>query len=851
MKLQPASLLALLFALSLWACKPTQVATTNTNNTPDTPTDTTQAVTQTTPQEPQESPFVNYRATNTRYFDLLHTKLEVSFNFEKQYLNGKATLQLKPYFYPQKQLVLDAKGFIINKVQLIEQQQYTNLKYQYNDFKLTINLPRTYNNTETLNIYIDYVARPNELPEGGSDAITSDKGLYFINPMGTEDKPTQIWTQGETEASSCWFPTIDSPNERTTQEMYITVPQRFKTLSNGRLVSSKQDPQTGTRTDYWNMDQPHAPYLFMMAIGEYAVVKDTWNGMEVSYWVEPEFEKYARNIFGNTPEMLTFFSEKLGVKYPWQKYAQVVVRDFVSGAMENTTASIFMEDLQVDSRELLDSHWDNIIAHELFHHWFGDLVTCESWSNLPLNESFANYSEYLWNEYKYGTDEAEYHAFEERQGYFNEAEEEEKNLIRYYYESREDMFDAHSYNKGGRILHMLRYYVGDDAFFQSLKLYLEQHQYAAAEVHDLRHAFEQVTGQDLNWFFSQWFLASGHPSLSVKHTYDQQAKAVVLEVQQTQNLETTPLYKLPLEVEIWANNQDTTQRIEVLKSKQTFVLPFDQEPQAVVFDAQHQLLATVQHEQTPQELLFQFNNHPRFIKRYSALVQFYQSANDRQQLLTTLLTGLDDPFWVIRDISASAFEGFVGPEAVLLKEKLKGLLIDPKADVRATAMTVLSSIDSTGITPQIRKALQDSSYSVVGAALGALLKSQDPNAPSILAQYRNTKKINIILPLTEYYTNLEGLENKEWLFNNTQELKGADLYFYLQYFGPWLLKTPYSTQVQGAEVLEKLANPSQNRFIIQTAYDMLGLLPLEDIEERKKRVRDAQTSPAVLESLQD
>ncbi|NNE55927.1 MAG: M1 family metallopeptidase, partial [Flavobacteriales bacterium] len=385
-----------------------------------------------------------------------------------------------------------------------------------------IKLDTIYSRIQSYDIRIAYTAKPDDLPVGGSEAILADKGLYFINTDSLEvDKPTQIWTQGQTESSSCWFPTIDSPNERTTQEMFITVDERFKTLSNGEQIYSNYNAD-GTRTDYWKMDLSHPPYLFMMAIGDYVVAHDRWENSKgevipVEYWIEPEFQDFAYMIFGNTPEMMSFYSDILGFDYPWPKYSQVIVRDYVSGAMENTTATIHGEFLNATDRELLDGNNEDIIAHELFHHWFGDLVTCESWANLPLNESFATYGEYLWNEHKYGSDEADHTMMNLRESYFNEALYNKKHLIRYNYEDKESMFDAHSYEKGGCILHMLRNEVGDDVFFTALNLYLTNNQFHEVEIHNLRLAFEEVSGRDLLQFFDQWFLGKGHPVLQVTH----------------------------------------------------------------------------------------------------------------------------------------------------------------------------------------------------------------------------------------------------------------------------------------------------------------------------------------------
>jgi aminopeptidase N len=408
--------------------------------------DTVQAIAE--PPQP-----IQYRASDTRVNDLLHTKLDVSFDWSKQYLYGKATITVKPYFYSTSTLTLDARGMEIKEIALVKTEQAPAavkkgtkgkaepvasvvttkqaLQYKYEDELITIELGREYKNNEEYTIFIDYISKPNELKKkGGSAAITDDKGLYFINPEGKEkNKPMQIWTQGETQSSSVWYPTIDRPNERQTQEIYMTVDKKYVTLSNGELAFST-DNGDGTRTDYWKSELPFAPYLSMMAVGEFALVKDAkWRGKEVNYYVEKEYEPYAKAIFGNTAEMLEFYSAKLGVEYPWNKYSQVVVRDYVSGAMENVSATLHGEFLNRTDREMLDSDNEDVIAHELFHQWFGDLVTCESWSNLPLNESFATYGEYLWIEYKYGRDAADLHSAESRAGYLAESSRKQVSLI--------------------------------------------------------------------------------------------------------------------------------------------------------------------------------------------------------------------------------------------------------------------------------------------------------------------------------------------------------------------------------------------------------------------------------------
>ena len=367
-------------------------------------------------QRPDEPAMKIYRETPPKINDLVHTKLDVRFDYKKRFMYGKEWVTLQPALLSNRYLRLDAKGMDIKNISVVKNGKNIPLKYKYEDsLSLAINLDKVYHNNESYTIYIDYTAKPNLLKAKGSAAINDAKGLYFINPDGTEkDKPTQIWTQGETESSSAWFPTIDKSEQKTTDEISMTVPAKYVTLSNGRLASQKKNSD-GTRTDTWKMELPHSPYLFMMAVGDFKIYHDKWRNKEVNYYLEPKYAPYAKEIFGMTPELIEFYSKTLGVDYPWNKYSQIVVRDYVSGAMENTTATLHGEYVQGTHRELIDRYYDagrSTIAHELFHQWFGDYVTCESWSNLTVNESFADFSETLWAEHKYGKDAGDEHNHE-------------------------------------------------------------------------------------------------------------------------------------------------------------------------------------------------------------------------------------------------------------------------------------------------------------------------------------------------------------------------------------------------------------------------------------------------------
>ena len=478
-----------------------------------------------------------YRAEAQKINSLIHTKLDLKFDYEKEEVHGEAWITLKPHFYDTNQLTLDAKSMEIHSIEMLKGNSKKKLNFTQDDFQVFIDLDKVYNRNEDYTVYIKYTARPNEVKAQGSRAISSAKGLYFINPRGEEpNKPTQIWTQGEPESNSAWFPTIDKPNQKTSQEIYLTVPDQYVTLSNGKLEKQTKNSD-GTRTDYWNFKEKHAPYLFFVGIGDFAVIKDKWEDIVVDYYVEHEYAPYAKDIFGDTPEMIQFFSDILQYKYPWNKYSQMVARDYVSGAMENTTAVLHQERAQQLPGQLIDENiWEGTIAHELIHHWFGNLVTTESWMNLAVNEAFANYSEYMWYEYKYGKNKAEEDRYFDLKRYTSDESHFGKDLIRKYYKDKQDMFDVVSYNKGGKgILHMLRKYLGDDAFYTGLSKYLHDNAYGTAEGTHIRLALEEVSGLDLNWFFDQWFYSNGHPQLILAYDYDTNSKKVKVHVSQTQN----------------------------------------------------------------------------------------------------------------------------------------------------------------------------------------------------------------------------------------------------------------------------------------------------------------------------
>lgn len=660
----------------------------------------------------------NYRATATKINDLVNTKLDVKFDYSKSWMYGKAWITLHPHFYPTDSLRLDAKSMNINEVALVKSGKNFPLKYSYDSLSLKITLDKTYKENENYTVYISYTAKPNEIKRKGSAAISGGKGLYFINPLGKDkNKPVQIWTQGETESNSGWVPTIDKPNQKTTDEISMTVPARYQTLSNGLLVSHKLNSD-GTRTDVWKMNLPHAPYLMMMAVGDFSIIKDSYKGKEVSYYVEKEYAPVARKIFGYTPEMISFFSRITGVDYPWQKYNQIAVRDYVSGAMENTTATLHSESAEQDARQLIDDNrWEDIIAHELFHMWFGDLVTCESWSNLTVNESFANFSETLWEEYKHGKDASGEHNFNQMQNYLRGGNEK-KDLVRFYYSDREDMFDLVSYEKGGRILNMLRNWVGDSAFYKSLNLYLRTNKFKSAEAQNLRLAFEEVTGQDLNWFWNQWYYGSGHPKLDITYKYESDGHSAKVIIRQTQP---DKVFKLPLAIDVYQGSDKKRYNVMFEHKVDSFVFNTVTKPDLINVDGDKILLCEKNDHKTLDNYIFQYKNAGLYLDRREAIDFAAKTQGDDKKALDFMITALKDKYFGLR-IFALQRVNFLNDS---VKKTIEPVILsmaksDPKSLVRAGAIEALGRYKSQEYKPIFLKAINDSSYSIAGKALIAL-----------------------------------------------------------------------------------------------------------------------------------
>ncbi len=775
----------------------------------------------------------SYRSSYKKYFDLVSTKLNVKPVFSEKKLYGTAELTLKPHFYDQNELLLDAKWMKINAVSVLHGTEATPLKYTYDTLLLRIQLDKTYTANDQLTILVDYVAMPYTQ---NAAQIEEGRGMYFIDVENKNPyKPMHMWTQGEEESSSCWFPTLDATNQKTTEEIFVTLDKNFVSLSNGLLLDTK-DNNDGTKTDHWKQDKPHAPYLFFLAVGDYYKTTSKWRDKEVSAYTFPKYKDGVADMFRNMPEMMEYFSKKLGYDFPWDKMSNIMAYDYTAGAMENTSAIIYYEKMLCNRQQLVDDNFDWIIAHELFHQWFGDLVTAESWSNLTLNESMADYSEYLWTEYKYGKDIADGYRNKSMNEYINGSRFKKEPIITYYYDSRHDLFDFIRYNKGGTVLHMLRNYVGDDAFFKSLNKYLKDNQFNSAELSDLRKAFESVTGEDLNWFFNQWWKEKGHPILEITHQYDAKNKTLELTIRQTQSGVDGPYaFRLPTKVDIYVDGKVITKQIDIDDRVKTFYFPVSGQPQLVNVDADKVLLCEKTEDLSEEENIFKFYHAPLFKDKLEAIEELSYKQRDNQAVQAVFLKAIQDKNWYIRAAALDFLEQDKFANKAQLSLALQTIInTDAMPAVREKAVGKIARIEKEKSVKMLEQVINnDSSYATIATALNSLYQYNRSKAYGYAVKLSATESPALIATIGKIFKdttadNLEFFKKAIWLSSQT------NAYVNFRNFNMYLEDANEAILEKGLVFLKDIYTYEESNYSINGAKDIFKNLNYYFSEKTKR-----------------
>ena len=693
-----------------------------------------------TPQQARPLPPPQYIPDHD--FDTRHIALDLRFDWEHEQLAGVETLVFKPLLAGLREIELDAAEMTITSVKMAAGGV---LKFQMDlpNQKLRIDLGRPYQLSEELAVVIEYHTNGPQTKLAG----LLGAALRFIKPTAEDPtKPKQIWSQGETEYNHYWFPCFDHPNDFFTSEITATVEKPLWVISNGKLIETK-DNRDGTRSFHWKMEQPHASYLTSIIVGEYVPIVSEYLGIPIITYVYPSEVKEGKATSARLTEMVKFFSEKTGLKYPYAKYAQTTVRDF-GGGMENISATTQTDNMIHDARTELDSNTDGLQSHELAHQWFGDYVTCRDWSDIWLNESFATYFQALWDEHKLGADDFLYSDVKANQDAYLAAWKQGNRhpIVTKNYANPDSVFDTYAYPRGGAVLHMLRQTLGEDKWWRAINYYLNKHANQPVETEQFRIAIEESTGQAMDWFFDEWLYKMGHPKFRVTQEYDPATKVLKLSVEQLQAIDPTSqfpqvaLFQMPVDIEISTASGMRLERVEILpKKQQSFSLAVDSKPLLVNFDYHGTLIKELEFDKTTEDLAYQMTRDEDVLGRIWALGQLESrgaaattTETEKQQIALWLSSVvMRDKFWGVRANAATALADLKAPG---VRRALIAATSDTEARVRARAVASLANSKDPSLASLYLKLLNDPSYAVIRAAASALGATKGPAAYEALVK---------------------------------------------------------------------------------------------------------------------
>ncbi len=687
------------------------------------------------------------RAVDIEQFDL-----DVTPDFKNRRVAGTATFTFRPILKPLGQLRLDAHDLEISNVTAGSSEIAA---WQNTDRALIVTFSKPIAAGEQAKLTVTYEAEPK-------------KGLYFRTPeMGYDPGDTHIWTQGESIEARHWFPCFDAPNEFFTSTMTCRVPEAMVVLSNGSKVSDSVDADSGLRVVKWSQDKPHVNYLITLVAGHFKRIEEKHGDLSMSFWTAPSDFANAANSFRYTKECMEYFEEEIGVPYPWAKYDQITVQDFHWGGMENTSQTT------LNASTLFSSETENIrssqglMAHELAHQWFGDLVTCKDWSQLWLNEGFATYYTHLFAGHKDGIDEMRYGLYRDRKSLTGRGGDTTA-MVNRKYNSPEEMFRKYgfmSYSKGSWVLHMLRSQLGPELFRKSVKTYLERHKHGNVVTEDLRSIIEEISGQSFDRFFDQYVFHAHHPELKISYAWDEKTKLAKLSVKQEQKVDANVLlFHVRLPVRFTVDGQSLDRSLHITKTAEDFYLRLAKAPSIVRIDPDVTLLAKLSFTPTTALLHAQLADESDALGRLQAveLMAKRKDATTRDKLKHALQ---NDPFYAVRLAASKALRGIGGddafaaltdstdqpnakvrqqvisdiatqynPEALAaLKQSLAG---EKNPSIRARAISGLTGHDDKAARALIDEALGSASFrhQLADAAVSALRKQDNP---ANLAKVRN------------------------------------------------------------------------------------------------------------------
>jgi aminopeptidase N len=656
--------------------------------------------------------------------DVRHIKLEISIDPARRHVGGVATHTVQAINDGVHSVEFDAAEMAISAVTADGKPA----DFSYSDPVLRVNLGRALKTGSQTQIAITYSASPR-------------RGLYFTAPDANHpDKPLQAWTQGQDEDSRHWYPCIDYPNHQQTSEVIVTVPGTMISIGNGELKSVTSDAKRGTKTYHWFQAIPHVTYLLSQIVGDFAEIQHDWRGIPVQYFGPRGREDDLERTLGRTPKMLAFFSEMTGVTYPYARYAQTFVADFIFGGMENVSATTLTDTSLLDKRASLDADSDGLLAHELAHQWFGDLLTCRDWSHGWLNEGFATYFEALFTEHNKGLDEFRYELHQNTQIYMGEdAARYRRPIVHNVYHEPIDLFDRHLYEKGSLVLHMIRSALGDDLWWKAIRHYIVKHRSTNVTTPDLQRAIEEATGRNIDWLFDEYVYRGGHPSFRLAFEWDEQNKQAKVNVTQTQDEKDSSVFRLPVTIDFAVDGKTHAFAVEVREKVHNFFFSLPGKPQLVRFDPGHNFLKTVEFKRPKDMLIHQLKHDPDVVGRVDAAKELAKLGTP-EAVAALKDAVLDDAFWAVQNEAARALGTMRtsgARDALLECVKVK----HPKARrgvVAALGQFRHDERAAAALEAVLRKG--DASYYVEAAAAQALGQTRAPRAFDVLAEVAMAKE---------------------------------------------------------------------------------------------------------------
>lgn len=638
-------------------------------------------------------------------YDVLHYSIAINVDEQQQRVTGTVTMKLVPL----KQLsAIDIDAAEMEIAQVTSGSSSVPLQFKHTGGKLFVTPRRAIRSMDTLAFTIRYSCSPRN-------------GLYFFHPdSGFPNRPWQVWSQGENEDNHFWFPCYDYPNDKATVDMSVTVNRKFVAISNGALIEVTDNPDTQTKTYHWFNAKPIASYLISLVVGDYVKIEESYRTIPMVYYVYPRQKQDAMRSFSKTVDMMKFFSEKTGFQYPWQKYAQTVVTDFIYGGMENASATTLTDKTIHSERAHLDVSSDNLVAHELAHQWFGDLLTCKNWAHSWLNEGFASFFQAVYVEHDKGWDEYQFDMLEKQRSIVeSDTGVNRRPTVTDGYIDPFDVFDSRIYARGAAILHMMRGLLGERKFWAGIRHYVDLHQYDVVTTDDFQKAMEVEAGQSLDEFFAQWTRHAGFPEFQVSQRYDADARKLHLVVRQTQQVDSlTPLYHVPVKVEVTTAAGPTVYPITVeAKSEQTITLSVPSSPLNVTFDKGAVILKTLKHEKPTDNWLYQLR-HGDAADRVAALTGLEPMIHRAEVRSAIAHILADDQFWGVRKKAAEALGKWHDPALLAL---LAPAFTDREAKVRVAATESMKHVHSLDALVALGNIVQaDSSYAVIAQAIQSL-----------------------------------------------------------------------------------------------------------------------------------